>query len=52
MTSFQAIICINVIALSILVSAVLFVCVEAPWANTEKWFFSIMLGRGQKPKRT
>jgi len=45
-------VCINTVVISIFVSAILFVCVEAPWANTEKWFFSIILGRTQKPKNT
>jgi hypothetical protein len=37
--------------LTLLASIVLFVCVEVPWANTEKFIFSNLLGIGQKPKK-
>jgi hypothetical protein len=41
----------SLLALSIAISAVLFVGVEMPWANTQKWFFSIVLGQGTKAKK-
>jgi hypothetical protein len=43
---------LNVLAFSLIISAILFVCIEVPWANTEKWIFTRILGTGKKPKNT
>ena len=42
---------LSVTAISVIVSAILFVCIEVPWSNTEKWLFSLILGGGKKSKK-
>ena len=44
----KVVLMLDVTAISILVSAILFVCVELPWSNTEKWIFSFLLKERKK----
>jgi hypothetical protein len=50
--TFQVVKLFNVIIFSVFVSAILFVCVEVPWAHVEKFIFTNILGIGTKPKKT
>jgi hypothetical protein len=42
---------LNILVASAATALVLFVCVEVPWANTEKWFFALILSGGGKAKK-
>lgn len=42
---------LNVLVISLAIGAFIFVFVEVPWMNTEKWFFSMILGGGENNKR-
>jgi hypothetical protein len=42
---------LSILVISTFIGAMLFVFIEVPWANFEKWFFSLILGSGQKAKK-
>jgi hypothetical protein len=42
---------LNALVISTLIGAMLFVCIEVPWSNFEKWFFSLILGNAKKAKK-
>ena len=44
----KVVLMLDVTVISVLVSAILFVCVELPWSNTEKWIFSFLLKERKK----
>jgi hypothetical protein len=42
---------LNVLTVSTVLALLLFVCIEVPWANTEQWFFAMVLPHGAKAKK-
>ena len=42
---------LNTLVISTIIGAFLFVFIEVPWANFEKWFFTLLLGGFKKPKK-
>jgi hypothetical protein len=42
---------LSILVISTFIGSILFVFIEVPWSNFEKWFFSLILGRGQKAKK-
>ena len=45
---FQVFYFLTVLVYTSLISAVIFVCIELPWLNSEKLLFSILLGKSKK----
>ena len=48
---FKVVLFLDVLVISTFIGALLFVFIEVPWANFEKWFFSLILGGGRKAKK-
>ena len=44
----KVVLMLDVTVISVLVSAILFVCVELRWSHTEKWIFSFLLKERKK----